>query len=440
MKLSLSAQCILALVLGIVAGTAASQLHPEALAPWLDAGSALIQLWTNALRMLVIPLVVSQLFVTVAGHDAGEDSAILGWSIPVVFVGLMVFTAAISLTLGSLLISIPVVKGLSLTSAAGSAAAAAAPVAADAPYQWLTDLVQPNLFAAASANAILPLMLFTFIFGVAARRLTAQRRDALYQVAAAVRETIFVIVGWLMRLAPPIVFILAFRSGSRFGPELGGALAAFLVLWTILLVAQLAVQYPVAWLVGGVPVSRFARAVFPAQMAAFASRSSLATVPVLMRESEVTLRIPSKVSSLVVPTSAAVMKLSQAISPPLRLLFLASVLGISLEPRQVLIFMLTILVLSPGVVGIPRMVSSSGRSLPAYIAAGIPPEYVLLFGPLNALIDPLLTAVNTTGYMTVNVLVARRVLGKFGFRSDAPAPTQPMAESPSSLPAAPKLN
>jgi hypothetical protein len=62
-----------------------------------------------------------------------------------------------------------------------------------------------------------------------------------------------------------------------------------------------------------------------------------------------------------------------------------------------------------------------------------------MLAPMNALLDPLLTAINTTGYLTANVLVARRVLGKFGFRSEAES-SPPGAEPSASLPAAPELN
>ena len=440
MKLSLTVQCIIGMVLGILLGTAASGLQPEVLAPWLDGGNALIQVWTNGLRMLVIPLVVTQLFVTLAGHKGGADSSRMGWSIPVAFVGLMFFTAATAIAQGLLLLRIPVLSGATLSSVTTADAAAAAPAAA-APFQWLVDFVPANLFVAATENAILPLMMFTFAFALAARRLAPPLLASLYDAASAVRETMFVIVGWLMRLAPPILFVLAFRSGSRFGLEVGGALAAFLVIWVIVLIGCLAAQYPLTWFVTGLSMSRFARALFPGQVAAFASRSSVATVPILLKESDTSLRIPSQISSLVVPTGAAVLKLSQAVSPPLRLLFLAHVLGLTLTMNQVLVFMLTIIVLSPGIAGIPRMMSSHGKSLPAYIAAGVPPEYVLLLAPLNAVVDPLLTVLNATGYMTANVLVARRVLGKLGFRTaTAQEPAAAMPEPSPSLPAAPKLN
>lgn len=422
-KLSLTAQCILCLLLGILAGSAASGLQPDALSPWLSVGDAAIQMWTNALRLVVLPLVVAQLFVAIAAHRGTSGEATkLGFLIPAVFVGLFAFTALLAIALGSSLLSLPVFANLQLSSAvAVEPVASGAAAGGAAPFSWLTDLVPSNLFAAASAGAILPLMLFTLAFALAARHVAPPLLHALDTAFQAVLETMFVLVGWLMRVAPPILFALAFRSASQSGLGIGGALLAFVVIWAIVLVCCIAAQYPVAAIGAGLSISRFAHALFPAQVVAVASRSSVATVPVLLREAGATLDVPAKVSSLVIPAGAAILKLSQAVSPPLRLLFLASVLGISLEPRQLLIFMVTVVLMSPGIAGVPRMVSGA-HSMPAYVAAGIPPEYVLLLTPLNAVVDVLLTLLNTTGYMTVNVLVARRVFGRFAARAEDSVP------------------
>ena len=147
-----------------------------------------------------------------------------------------------------------------------SGAVAAEPVASGAaaggaaPFSWLTDLVPSNLFAAASAGAILPLMLFTLAFALAARH-PPPLLHALETAFQAVQETMFVLVGWLMRVAPPILFALAFRSASQSGLDIGGALLAFVVIWAIVLVCCIAAQYPLAVLGAGLSISRCPRAV-----------------------------------------------------------------------------------------------------------------------------------------------------------------------------------
>lgn len=406
MKLSLTAQCVLGLVLGALVGLAAASLQPEVLSPWLAAADVTIKMWTNALRLVVLPLVITQLFLALAQRGAKGTATKLGVLIPIVFIVMLVFTWLSTIALVSGLVRLPVFANLSLGVVA--AAPESGTTASVTGLAWLADLIPSNIFAAASANQILSLMLFTLAFALAARRLAPPLLESLHSGFQAVRDVMFILVGWLVLLSPPILFALAFRSTTSSGLELGGALLACLVLWMVVLVINIAVHYPIAALGAGISPVRYARALFPAQMVAVATRSSVATVPVLLREAEASLRVPTRISTLVIPLGAATLKLSQGVSPPLRLLFLAHVLGISIRPEQLVVFCLTVVLMSPAIAGVPRLVSSS-TNLPAYVAAGIPPEYVLLLAPLNGVVDFLLTVLNTTGYMTANVLIARLV-------------------------------
>lgn len=408
MKLSLTAQCVLGLLLGALVGLAAASVQPEALSPWLAAADVTITMWTNALRLVVLPLVITQLFLALAQRAAKGTATKLGVLTPIVFIGLLVFTWLATIAMVSGLLRLPVFADLSLSGVVLDQVPASGVAGSATGLAWLTDLIPSNLFAAASANQILSLMLFTLAFALASRRLAPPLLESLRTAFQAVRDVMFILVGWLVLLSPPILFALAFRSATSSGLELGGALLAFLVLWMLVLVINVAAHYPLAALGAGIPPARYARALFPAQMVAVATRSSVATVPVLLREAEATLRVPSKISALVIPLGAATLKLSQGVSPPIRLLFLAHLLGLSIGPQQLLIFCLTVVLMSPAIAGVPRVVSGS-TNLPAYVAAGIPPEYVLLLAPLNGLVDFLLTVLNTTGYMTANVLIARLV-------------------------------
>ena len=405
MKLSLTARCILGLLLGVVAGALATRFEPASVGPWISAADTVIRLWTNALRLVVTPLIVAQLFVAVSGHRGTRtESARLGLLIPSIFIGLLVFTALVTFAVGSGLLTLPVLQEFSLSGlppatipGGGSAAT---------PISWIDDLVPSNLFRAASSDSILALILFSLAFALAARRLSADLQAALDTGFRAVRDTLFVLVGWLLLVAPLTLFALAFRSASSTGLELGRVLLFFIVLSIVMSLVCTAALYPVAVLVGQVPLGRFARALLPAQITAVTTRSSLASVPPLLKESEETLRLPPKVAALVIPLGGAMLKLSRAMTNPLKLIFLAKLLGIPLSAQQVAVFLVTILLLSPTTVGIPSVLSGS-RSVPAYVAAGIPPEYVILLGSTTSVVDIALTLLNTTGYMTANVLVAR---------------------------------
>ena len=107
-----------------------------------------------------------------------------------------------------------------------------------------------------------------------------------------------------------------------------------------------------------------------------------------------------------VPLGASLLKLSRAVSEPVTLLFLAGLLGIPLSLPQLAVFTGGQILLSSSTPGLPRMTSGT-RSLPLYVAVGIPPEYVVLLAASTAVTDLLMTVLNSTGYLTATVLVAR---------------------------------
>ncbi len=425
MKRSLTVQCIVGLSLGVLAGILLPRLRPEAVSAWLGVAESAIRVWTNALRLVVTPLVVTQLFVAISPHRASKgDAAALGLGIPLVFIGLLAFTMLCAILVTAGLLASPLVPHLAFTDfdaarAATQAAAAAGPAGAGS---WMDDVIPPNLVAAAARpEAILGLMLFTLAFALAARRLAPELQQVLETSSRAVRDTLFVIIGWLLRLAPVLVFALGLRSSVNSGLAVGQLLLAYIVVELVVLLFCTGALYPLTALGGRVPLHRFARAVFPAQVTAAASRSSLATVPVLIREADAALEIPSKISALVIPLGGATLKLSRAVSGPVKLLFLAHFLGLALSPGQILVFAMTTILLSPSTAGVPSVMSGA-RSLPAFVAVGIAPEYVMLFGATTAILDVVLTVLNTTGYLSATVLVSRLLSSRAARARQVPTP------------------
>jgi Na+/H+-dicarboxylate symporter len=403
MRRSLTAQCLLALVLGLVVGVAVLRWQPAQTGALLSGADTVIRLWTNALRLIVAPLVITQLYVAIAGpRDETVSAGRAGALTPVVFAGLLVFTALVSIFLALGLVRFPWFQSIPLP----NPAAPAPPVSAPGGLNWVDDLLPPNLTAAAAADALLALLGFTLAFALAARQLASGPKAALGTALAAVRDTLFVLIGWLLRLAPVMLFALTFRFASDYGVEIGRTLLLFIVLFSVALIVATAALYPLGVLAGRISPARLVRVLVPPQLTAFTTRSSLATVPGLLKAAGEIPTLEPGTSSLVIPLGGALLKLSRAVSGPVKLVFLASVLDLKLTPGQVVIFTVTILVLSVTTPGVPRVMSSS-RSLPAYVAAGIPPEYVILLASTNAATDVFQTVLNTTGYFTADVLVQR---------------------------------
>ncbi len=395
------------LALGVLAGSLAVSISADGGGPILRGADALVLAWTNAFRLIVPPLVVSQLYVAIADRGVDKRDAVhLGIAVPAVFVALLVFVTVCTVLATTVLMRLPWFAGLTLAGAGplpSPPAPAANPPGSNA---WVNELIPPNLVSAAATDNILPLMLFTLVFALAARRLAPDLQATLARGFAAVRGATFVLVDWIMRLTPLVLLALGFRSAFDSGFKIGEVFVAYAVLaFALFAIATLAL-YPVAVVVGGVSLGKLARAVIGPQVVAAGTRSSLATVPALLAAAEHGLGIPAAIGSVVIPLGGAALKLSRAVSSPAKLLFIAYVLGIPLGLEQIVTFAVTIILLSPSTPGIPNVISTT-RSLPAYVTAGVPAPYVILLGATNAITDVVMTVLNTTGYLVAAVLVRR---------------------------------
>jgi Na+/H+-dicarboxylate symporter len=376
----------------------------------LGAAAATVRAWTNAFRVLVVPLVVSQLYLTIAA--AGSPASSLGRLSVLalgVFAGLLIGTTVVAVLTAPLLMQFPWVRDISLV-AEGASAPTGAANGGEAPGTWVDAFVPPNLIAAAAGDGLLPLMLFTVVFAVAIRRVEAAPREALARVLEAIRAASFIVVEWLLAVTPLVVFALGIDAASRSGLLVGEVLLAFVLVEVALLVLAVLLLYPVAIASGPYGPGELSRAVLPAQLTAITTRSSLATLPALLTAARA-LRVPEPVAAYVVPLAGSTLKLSRAVSNPTKLIFLATLLAVPLDARTVLVFIATVLLLSPSEIGVPR-VTSGTRSMPAYVAAGIPPQYVVLLGAATAVTDVLLTLLNTMGYFTATLVSARLLRGR----------------------------
>ena len=410
MKRSVTFLSLLGLILGILLGAAFQRFDPAAAAEATSVADGLIRAWTNALRLVVPFLVVSQLYIALAGQRTSAAGTVkLGMAVPVVFVVLWTVVTLATIATLFALFSLPILRDVSL--GLPDLGQAPAPASSAAPTSWIDQLIPPNLFAAAATSNILPLMLFTVVLAFAVRRLPDERQRVFELGFRAVRDTMLVLVGWLVRPAPLMLLAFGFRFASLAGLRVGGLVLGYAAVKIPLLLAGIALLYVVTSIAGGFSLARLARALAPAQLTAVATRSSLATVPALLAASDRDLHLPPVTSSVVIPLAGATLKLSRAISEPAQLLFLAHILGIHLSAQQLVAFLLILIPLAISSPGTPRP-ASGFVLLPVYVSLGIPAQYYVLTETVTAISDPIDTMMNTTSYMTANVLVSRVTRGQ----------------------------
>ena len=420
---SATALALAALALGLGLGLAANALQSAPLIGLAARLAPLGNLWVDVLKVTVVPLVLAQLLLGVAGAGGGRATGRMGLLSFTAFVTLLFAAGIVTALVMPPILSVLPLAGASLGPPAVGAVAPAA--AHPSLYQWLTGLVPRDPLGAARRGEILPLIVLALLFALALTRVRAEARQPLLDCVRAVSEAVLVLLRWILALLPPAVFCLTFALAARTGPASVGAIGVFVAIVIGLLVGFTVLLYPLAALVGRVPLARFARAVAPAQMVAVGSRSSLVSLPSMVLGAGQHLGLPPAVTGFVLPLSVAVFKLNRTVSSTAKLLFLASLYGIPLGPVQVMTFVAAVVLLSFGTPGVPS--TGSTTTLPLYLSLGIPLEGVVILGAVDAVPDVFKTLLNVTADMTVATMVARGA-GDSG----APAPLRGRAgEGPS---------
>lgn len=381
--------------------------------PLIDAADTLAPLgtlWVNAIRMTVIPLVVALLITGVASAtDLGAIGRIGGRTL-VVFILLLAAFAAIVIPLASSLFALLPLPSTALarpTLPAG-AVEAANQLSASGQSQsfgaWLTSLIPSNPIAAAANGAMVPLIVFTLILAIAIARSPESTRAPLVDLARGVGDAMLVIVRWVVLAAPVGVFALVLPIAAHLGGSVAGAIGAYIVAYSLACVVVILLIYPVVALFGGIPVARFARAALPAQLIAFSSSSSIASLPALIESGERGLALPNRITGFVLPLAVSTFKLAAPVSWTIGALFIGWFYGVPLHARELATVAFAAVFLAFAAPGVPR--GAFIMLTPLFLAIGLPAEGIGILIAVDALPDTFATALNVTGDLAAAALVA----------------------------------
>jgi proton glutamate symport protein len=193
-------------------------------------------------------------------------------------------------------------------------------------------------------------------------------------------------------------------AASRMGASLAGAMVYYILAISLALILFALLLYPLATIVGRIPLGWFVRAAVPAQAVALGSSSSLASLPALI-EGARALRLPAQVSGFVLPLSVSTFKVATPITWLMGTLFLAKLYGVSLGTTSLVTIAITAVALSLTIPGVPQ-----GAQLllaPLLVAYGIPAEGVALLIAADTIPDLVGTMTNVTGDLVVATITAR---------------------------------
>ncbi len=407
---------LVALLAGLAAGAGAAALGDGLREPALQASSMIGGLWLNALKMTVIPLIVALLVTGVAkGAEAARAGRIAGrsvlWIVIVCTASAIFGTLMIQFLTGLFPLPQAAAEALRAGLSGIDSATASAPVPGVADF--FRGIIPDNVIAAAANGDVLPLVVFSLLFALAAARIPEQRRRSLVGLFEAIADTLLMVIGWVLWIAPLGVFALAFTVGASAGGAAFAALAHYIVLLSAIGVLVTLAGYPLAIFVGGIGAGSFTRAMIAPQSVAVSTRSSLASLPAMLAAARV-IGIRDQVADVTLPMAVA---LFRATGPAMNVavaFYVAHWLGLEPSMGQMIAATAVASVISYGAVSLPGEVSFISSIAPIAMALGVPIAPLALLVAVEMIPDIFRTLGNVTLDVAVTAVVDRSTGGKRG--------------------------
>jgi len=213
------------------------------------------------------------------------------------------------------------------------------------------------------------------------------------------------LVAGILTLAPIGVFALAVPLAAKLGLSAAGAVVAYIgLVVSLTLIVGAALLYPMGILVGRMSPAAFVALCAPAQAVAFASRSSLASLPAMVESAQIA-KMPPVVSGFILPLAASVFRVGGAVAMPVGVLFVARLYGLSLTTTQLAAIAFTSILSSFTVPGIPG--GSIIALVPVMASANVPIDGIGILLAVDTIPDMFRSAANATGSLTLAAVLRR---------------------------------
>jgi Na+/H+-dicarboxylate symporter len=379
-------------------GLAASITGSPALL-WIAQGfEPLGDAFVNLLKMVVLPLIASVIFVGVASLGDLRRLGRMG-AITMLFLATTAIIGVLT-GMGVMQLLLPWASEAATQTITISSVEASTSLR---PIEFILDLIPSNPFQAAADGALLPLIVFTVLIGAAAGALPERERNLLHNLAQAVAAALIKLVHWILWLAPIGVFALAAPVTARAGWAVLQSLIMFVLAVLLGLTLFVALVYlPAVKLLAKRAVGPFMRACVAPQAIAAAATSSPATVPAMLEAAD-ELQVSRQAAGFVIPLGAGIGRGGSAVFQGAGLVFLAWLYGVPLAAGGIGAAVLATFIVSFAVASVPG--GSVLSMAPAIDAVGIPLDGLAILLSVDRIPDMARTAVNVTGTMSATVIV-----------------------------------
>ncbi len=387
------------LVLGLAVGLAAAATGNEWLLAIAQGSAPFGTVFINAIRMVVIPLIVTIIFVSVASLGDPRKLGRIGaltlafyWItlIPAIIIGMTAMKLGLQFSPD---IAMPPADTADIPPLSGI-------------VDFVVSLVPANPFAAASSGAILPLIVFTALVAAATGTLAQDRQERLISIADDASQALMKLVWWILYTAPIGVFGLVAPVTAKLGWDLILSLGVFIAsVFAGLLVLLIVMFFPLWYFVARIGPVRFLSGTFGAVSIAFSSTSTAAAIPVSLKECTTNLEVSETIADILIPLGASMYRPGSALFQGAAIVFLAHMYDVPIPAAAIGAAILATFLVSLTVAPVP----SSGviTMAPALESIGVPVTGLAILLGIDRIPDMMRSAVNVLGQISTAVLVDR---------------------------------
>lgn len=412
MKISLAWQIVIALFLGILVGAFlhnAPEIRGDIIANFLQP---LGKIFINLIKMIVIPLVLSMLILGIANAGDSKSVGKLGFKTIVYFE--IITTVAIIVGLVAANVFQPG-AGIDMSTLTTSDISQYKETTQEVSHEahglvnTILSLIPPNIFAAMGDGHMLPIIFFAVIFGIGLGSLSKETKQPLIDVLKAVSETMFKVTHMIMMFAPFGVFGLIAATVANFGfssllPLIKLAVLVYgAILFFIFIVLGFVARFC------GFSIWTIIKILKDELILAYSTASSETVLPRMMEKMEA-YGAPKSITSFVVPIGYSFNLDGSTLYQSIAAIFIAQLYGIDLTITQQLVLVLTLMITSKGIAGVPGV--SFVVLLATLGSVGIPLEGLAFIAGIDRILDMARTVLNVIGN-ALAVLVISKWEGKF---------------------------
>ena len=406
-QLQLHSKILLGLLLGIGAGVAAAPLG------WSDEVSTYVkpvgQAFLQLISMAVVPLVFASLVTGVAGTNDVRRLGRVGGKTILYYLS----TTAIAISFG-LVLANTLEPGAGLSEVdrarllqAGDSEDVGELLTREPPSlsETLLNVIPQNPVRALADGNMLQVIFFALLLGIALTTIPREKGGPVIAFFDGLNEAMIAMIHMIMKLAPYGVFALSASIVGQFGLAILMLLLKYALVVILGLVLYMVTTFSlIVRFFSNMGIREFFRGIRPAQLIAFSTSSSSATLPVTIQCAQDNLGVPKEIASLTLPLGATINMDGTALYQGVSAIFIAQVYGLDLGFGQQLTIILTATLASIGTAGVP----AAGIMMLAIVlrSIGMPLEGIALIFGIERILDMCRTVVNVTGDACCAVVVS----------------------------------